>query len=248
MKFITHTKIQILTSFLAFQEITAAHQNIRSVASRDYEQDRYNHREIRGWPNWYNTYRSAAYRRSNIEVEDDAATTISRLEEVLADPNVIILDLRKSIEIEDHDVTDADYLASLGLELKAPYKRFTYNDVKVNPRKLIYEVAQMYYNQLENFGDAEDDSKTAGENENATSDNQVQPLTRNEIYDRIGENFYQEKRIDDINLRNAPIFFLCEYDWCGCRFAFATWHGFNNVRYLQNTNTYLEELAGQSQD
>jgi len=40
-------------------------------------------------------------------------------------------------------------------------------------------------------------------------------------------------------LRNEPLLILCESQFCGCRWAWATWHGFNNVRTINNVNDYL---------
>lgn len=50
-------------------------------------------------------------------------------------------------------------------------------------------------------------------------------------------NVDEKKPVNPI--RNQPILILCGGRFCGCRFMFSTWHGFNDVLTLQNAQWYL---------
>ena len=40
-------------------------------------------------------------------------------------------------------------------------------------------------------------------------------------------------------LRDTPILITCGGQWCGCRFYYASWHGWNDVTVVQSIDDYL---------
>merc|ERR1711937_28450 len=43
------------------------------------------------------------------------------------------------------------------------------------------------------------------------------------------------------DIRDKPLLLLCGGQYCGCRFAFAKWHGFRNVQTYQNLNGAFDD-------
>lgn len=190
----------------------------RNSVKRSYEMDRYNHKNVNGWNAWYRAW--GGYGDSKIANSEDDATNYNNIRDVLADPSFVILDLRRDEEIENHDLKDEAYLDEIDADLNAHYSRFVYNDVKVAPEKLIYAVAEPFYESIQNLGE----------------------LSEEEIFDKIGQDFEEDKTIEDPELRDANILLLCNSEGCGCRYSFATWHGFNQVKTLMFANKYLKGM------
>lgn len=196
-----------------------------------YELDRYNHNQTRGWEYWWSVYDTPEgnYDRADLNNWSESLNEVFfDLQDIMEDPEYLILDLR-----EESDRTEkyanlsnstfiTDPVEGLNTTLKAELKLFDYIKVKTDPYSLVTSVAESYF------------AKPEHQSELVSFDNNLD--------NAIGENFKNTLRMENSGLRDQKILFLCESNWCSCRFAFAVWHGFNHVKVLDGTNWWLRAL------
>lgn len=191
-------------------------------AKQPWELDRYNWSQQgkNSWTSFYQTLSEGDLYKLSNHSEDETEDNIIDILETRHDPTLttVVLDVRTDAEVSqtNMDVTDLETMTYLDddFEFNARYSRFNYDAVKTDPKLLIRTVADLYY----------------GEGAYTTEKN-------------IGENFEDNWTIQSEELMDVDLVIFCGQAWCGNQYAAAKWHGFKNVRYVNNLNYFLQNMV-----
>jgi len=177
-----------------------------------YYQDLYNHKENFNWERPWDAYEDERYQHQAVDTHSKTAD--DQIKSIFSDPDILLIDVR------DHNEKEAFNFITQRREisLKAKYMPFEYEDIKSKPYQLIKSVADATDRLSELESSIDEDALDLNSSGGFTMSKPTNHLE---------------------SLRDQRIVILCNYGFCGCRWIFATWHGFNNVMTIQNINNYL---------
>ena len=190
----------------------------------NYYQDLYNHKENFNWKKPWDAYDDERYQHQAVDIH--SKTVDDQIKSIFSDPDILLVDVRDNNEKEAFNFITQ----SKEIDLKARYMPFNYDQIKTNPYQFIKSVADAT-DRLDELESSLDEDALDLELESSSS----RKNKNNEI-----SLFTMSKPTNHLeSLRDQRIVILCNYGFCGCRWVFATWHGFNNVMTIQNINNYL---------
>lgn len=188
-----------------------------------YYQDLYNHKENFNWKKPWDAYEDERYHHQAIDLH--TKTGDDQIKSIFSDPDILLVDVR------DHDEKEAfNFITqSKEISLKARYMPFDYDRIKTDPYQFIKSVADAT-DRLDELESSIDEDALDLESQSSSRNNDKKEISM----------FTMSKPTNHLEpLRDQRIVILCNYGFCGCRWVFATWHGFNNVMTIQNINNYL---------
>lgn len=231
---INYSKKCLLLAMLAMPEMcqagrrakaTKKENNAKKVVFKkpNYYQDLYNHKENFNWKKPWDAYEDERYRHQAVDV--NSKTADDQIKSIFSDPDILLVDVRDQNEKEAFNFITQ----SKEIGLKAHYMPFDYDRIKTDPYQFIKSVADAT-DQLDELESSIDEDALDFEQESTSRRNNNNGISM----------FTMSKPTNHLeSLRDQRIVILCNYGFCGCRWVFATWHGFNNVMTIQNINNYL---------